>query len=449
MLLEKPLNLTHENYIEYCLKIAEHKLSSYTSISEIAKDEDFINIYENIKFLEEPKDISILDEDDLTKDDYKRAVKCILEGRFFTEHAAAGEATRLGIGTKYMINMQKDLPIEKIAELMSKEKGATVTANEVLEKSKFNPNALLPFSLGKRHMLELSFDISKLAKANGYNPEHVLSKQKMLIIVNEVTGDLIINEFIASKFFGFNPSNVFFMVQKPYHGISFFNGRFFYDTNSSTRLHNHGQMVIQETMDDELFYVDDKGNKRYLKSDEFGEILKNIDNKISYNIEDLEYLINSIEHLSLAFALKKSDEGYRMLMEIVGNDPINPQKGGMAAFDSIIGRNVMIEGFQLKGIKNHEIKYLNKNFNQYLKPYEAWFMLKKHGLNMPIAVKNGYIYFQPVQGDINFLVKTLFFRRKVLKPIKAWKSPATTPLAIYYMSMQDKQVGFREYAEAF
>ena len=102
----------------------------------------------------------------------------------------------------------------------------------------------------------------------------------------------------------------------------------------------------------------------------------------------------------------------------------------------------MIEAFQLKGIKNHEIKYLNKNFNHYPKPYESWSILKEHGLNMPLSVKNGYIYFQPVQGDINFLVSTEFFKRKVLKPIKAWKSPATTPLAIKNMHMQE--VGLSE-----
>ena len=99
-------------------------------------------------------------------------------------------------------------------------------------------------------------------------------------------------------------------------------------------------------------------------------------------------------------------------------------------------------------IKNHEIKYLNKNFNHYPKPYESWSILKEYGLNMPLSIKNGYIYFQPVQGDINFLVDTEFFKRKALKPIKAWKSPATTPLAIKNMHMQDRQKGFKKYAES-
>ncbi|MEA1901315.1 MAG: hypothetical protein U9N47_11265 [Thermodesulfobacteriota bacterium] len=34
-----------------------------------------------------------------------------------------------------------------------------------------------------------------------------------------------------------------------------------------------------------------------------------------------------------------------------------------------------------------------------------------------------------------------------MKPIKAWKAPATTPLAIKNMHMQDRQKGFKKYAE--
>ena len=68
---------------------------------------------------------------------------------------------------------------------------------------------------------------------------------------------------------------------------------------------------------------------------------------------------------------------------------------------------------------------------------------------MPFAVKEGFIYFQPVQGDINFLVKTEFVRRKVLKPIENWKSPTTTPPTIAGMKKQDDQPGFKEYIEPF
>ena len=448
--IEKDLSLfyDHESYIDYCLELAQDKLSSYDTVSGIKKHEADINLYENIDFLEEPKNISILDENCLTNSDYVRIYKCILEGRLFSEHAAAGEATRLGLGTKYLINIARDLPVEKITEIMTRERGFAVLLEEVLEKAGCYPEKLLPLSLGIRHMLQFSFDIYKLAKTYGYDPKEVLSRQKMLVVLNEATIDKIIREFMNNSFFGFKRENVLFMSQKKYHGINLVDGKLTYDKNAPERLHNHGQMVMQQTMDDQIFRVDMKGRRTYLASWEFGEILKEMDDKISYNIEDLSYLTNSIDYESLAFALKRGEDGCRMIMEVVNNDPENPQKGGMAAFDSLLGRDVTIEAFQLKGIKNHEIKYLNKNFNHYPEPYESWSILKEHGLNMHVSVKNGYIYSQPVQGDINFLVRTEFFRKKVSKPIKAWKSPATTPLAIKNMHMQDKQKGFKEYAES-
>ncbi len=74
-------------------------------------------------------------------------------------------------------------------------------------------------------------------------------------------------------------------------------------------------------------------------------------------------------------------------------------------------------------------------------------ILQKQALNMPVTIKGKHVYFQPVQGDINFLVNTEFFQRKILKPIAAWKSPATTPLAMTYLKKQDEQKGFLAYAE--
>ncbi|HUV51425.1 MAG TPA: hypothetical protein VMW78_10465 [Anaerolineae bacterium] len=439
----------NESYIDCCLELAQDKLSSYDTIAGIKNHEADINIYKNMDFLEKPKNISILDENCLTNSDYVRAYKCILEGRLFSEHAAAGEATRLGLGTKYLINIAEELSYEKIAKIMTRERDFAVLPEEVLKKAGCRPEKLLPLSLGTRHMLQFSFDIYKLAKTYGYDPKKVLLKQKMLVVLNEATIDRIIMEFMLNSFFGFKRENVLFMAQKKYHGINLVDGEFVYDKNAPERLHNHGQMVIQQTMDDQIFRVDKKGRRTYLTSWEFGETLKEMDDKISYNIDDMGYLTGSIDYESLAFALKKARDGCRMIMEVVSNDPENPQKGGMAAFDGLLGRNVMIEAFQLKGIKNHEIKYLNKNFNHYPEPYESWSILKEYGLNMPVSVKNGYLYFQPVQGDINFLVNTEFFRRKVLKPIKAWKSPATTPIAIKNMRLQDRQKGFKGYAEFF
>jgi len=54
-------------------------------------------------------------------------------------------------------------------------------------------------------------------------------------------------------FFGFNPTQVYFMVQESFHGLNLKGGDFFYDVNSPRRLHNHGQMVMQQTASRQLF----------------------------------------------------------------------------------------------------------------------------------------------------------------------------------------------------
>jgi len=74
------------------------------------------------------------------------------------------------------------------------------------------------------------------------------------------------------------------------------------------------------------------------------------------------------------------------------NDPEDPIKGGMAAFDPALGRNVMIESFQLKGLPNADIKFLNKNVNHYTNPPAGWRAVKANGLPMPVAVKGDRVY---------------------------------------------------------
>ena len=157
-----PLSYGYENYIDYCLQLAKDKLSGV--VSNIEDYETSINKYENMDFLQEPRNICLLDEKCLTKSDISKACSCILGGKLFSEHAAAGEATRLGIGTKYLINIAEDLSLEKIAEIMTRERGLVVKPEEVLEKAGCRPEELLPLSLGSRHMLQFSYDIHHARK---------------------------------------------------------------------------------------------------------------------------------------------------------------------------------------------------------------------------------------------------------------------------------------------
>ncbi|MFP3868133.1 MAG: hypothetical protein ACLFUU_08220 [Desulfobacteraceae bacterium] len=438
---------SHQHYIASCLSIARNCLNGLDSLAEVQAREKELNLYPRLADLEDPREIIEHDEQQVSARARDQAREAVAQGRILFEHAAAGEGTRLMLGAKYLVNPGLDLTVAKIAHMMSQEAGTAITPKEVYSCLEQPPESLLPLALGTRHMLQLAFELEQLARELGEEPRALLARQHMLIIVGEEMYSHILRDFYQWRFFGFHPGHLYFMVQRSYHGLNLQNGQLFYDRHSPRRLHNHGQMVMQQTMDQEIFTVSQESHfqKNPLSSKAVGAWLQGFANKISYNIEDLDYLTGALDYPHLALVLELADQGYQMVMEVVGNNPVKPQKGGMAAWDLILGRNVMIESFQLGHIKNEEIRYLNRNFNHYPRPYEAWKQIKQNGLPMPVAVKEGYLYFQPVQGDINFLVPTAFVRRKALRPIQNLKSPATLPLAVNRLAAQDRQPGFKEF----
>ncbi len=471
-----------EEYRISVLRQIEWKLRQYFKskkfeLADVKKHQLELNAYENFKYLApvDEKKIIVFDDDKITT---SCAEKAILEGKFFWEHAAAGEATRLGLGTKYLLELQKfslddiagHIRRENLQELekkgikgkkLAKEKARLakeITRSKIQELAGGDPKKLAPISLGNRHMLQMVFDVCRIARENKKNPARILAKQTVLVILNEQTAEEIIEEFRRFNFFGLSWRKVFFMVQRSFHGIYIKEGSLFYDqtTEKNKRLHNHGQMVMQKCHDHVIFRVHPKniGQKSYLSSREFENILAAHDDLLSYNVEDLGYLTCSVDLPSLALALELGKRGYNMVMEIVAQNPLKPQKGGACFFDKKAKRVVMIETNQLKNIELEKIQHLNKNFNHYPNPVEVWRAIKKNGLPISFEVKSGYnqsgdpedyIYACPVQGDANFLVKTAFIMRKNLKPIYNWKSPATTPLAVRAMFEQDAQNGFREF----
>lgn len=464
-----------EGYKQTALRAVESQLRKFYGIIEhlncekILSDVQEINKYENIKSLKSvsKEDIIIL-KDSI---DIKEAERCILEGKFFWEHAAAGEATRLALGTKFLLNL-RDLSSDKIIsmikseekkdnpQLSDKEIDEKIDVEEIKKVMGCESDELLDISIGARHMLQMSYDVRKLAEKNGKDPNEVLAKQSTLLILNETTGSQIIAEFVKYKFFGLNPDNVYFMIQKSFSGIDIKDGKLFYDEHDGNkRLHNHGQMFMQKCHDNSIFKISTNGvDKNYLSADDFSKVLMKHDDMLSFNIEDIGYLTSAIDFQSLALALNLKNKGYNMVMEIVAQNPYKPQKGGGAFFDEVLKRVVMIESNRLMGIKNEEITHLNKNFNHYPDPVKAWSAVKEQALPFPFDVKktkdiNGadklYIYPCAVQGDVNFRVKTAYVMREVLKPISNWKSPATTPPTVNACLKQDQQQGFKELAQEY
>jgi hypothetical protein len=440
---------TLEPYISSCVALAQEKLHHFSSLAEVAAREKDINRYPRLELLSEPRQVLVLDEQDGRTEGLDRARAAVVRGEILFEHAAAGEGTRLMLGSKYFLDVAREISVERCAHLMSQEAGRIISPEEVAAQLACPPQELLPLSLGARHMFQLAFDLENLAREIGESPREVLGRQHLLIIIAREMLAHIEKDFYQWHFFGFNPARVYFMVQESFHGLNLKQGNFFYDENSPRRLHNHGQMVMQQTMARQLFSLAGAHpwDKIFHSRPEVADWLQGFADKISYNIEDLDYLTGSLDFHGLGLALELGDQGYNMVMEVMANNPIKPQKGGMLAWDPEQGRDVMIESFQLGDIRNQEITYLNRNFNHYPSPWVCWSRLGEEGLPMPIAVKDGFLYFKPVQGDINFLVKTAFFRRQEMSPIRNLKSPAALPLAINRMYAQDCQPGFKDFAQ--
>jgi hypothetical protein len=418
-------------------------------MAEIAAHEKEINRYPHLDRLSLPRQIHILEPKDQNDARLSWAKACVGRGEILFEHAAAGEGTRLMLGPKYFLNIAREFTLDKIAHYISRETGEVIEPDKIAPQLDCHPHELLPLSLGTRHMLQLSFDLTKLAHEIGEAPSEVLARQHLLIIISQEMLAHVERDFYEWHFYGFNPSHVFFMVQESFHGLSLQKGRFFYDTQSPKRLHNHGQMVIQQTMDRQIFNLagGQARDKVFFFQESVAHWLQGFADKISYNIEDLDYLTGSLDFAGLVLALELGDQGCNMIMEVVANNPLKPQKGGMLAWDPVLRRDVMIESFQLEGLDHKDIKYLNRNFNHFPQPWVSWRRVAEKGLPMPIAVKDEYLYFQPVQGDINFLVETAFFRRPEMQPIRNLKAPSHLPLAINCMFAQDNQPGFREFVQ--
>jgi hypothetical protein len=423
-----------DSYLASCLALVQERLPQARAIENAMEAEAELNRYPRLDSLQEPRDIFVADELSLDAGDIA-AAEALLSGRVLLEHACAGEATRLGLGTKYLIDPRRDLVGLTWESLLAQGPNFSVT-----------PAELKPLSLGRRHMLQLAWDLWRLAEERGRDPVQALARQRLQIIVNERGAEDILADFRQAKFYGFDPAGVMFMVQRAFPGLIPGEQGWRVDPESPRRLHNHGQMLLQTAMDCQLFRLDRYGHRLPVAWHDYAEFLAGLDDKISFNIEDLDYLAQSLDLTTLAAALKLGGQGVRMVIEVVTNNPLNPIKGGACYFDPVLARNVMIESFQLTDIGPADIRYLNKNVNHYPRPLAAMATLRERGISMPVAVKGRHLYLQPVQGDLNFLLPTAFLHRKELTPIRAWKEAAHTPAALSAMAAQDARPGFLPWA---
>jgi hypothetical protein len=407
--------------MESCRLLADDVLSDYQNPRQVAENINQINAYPNLDELSTPNSIRYLE-------DYEGLAeigrKAILEGRILWEHPVAGEATRLGLGPKFFLTPQTLASI------------ASVDGSEHL-----------PITLGFRHLISPLLEIRDLAVSSGLDPAVVLSRQKMLVITSPETASELIPLTVKLLKDLVAPPNIWFMVQSSFHGLDRQgDAGWRYDADSPKRLHNHGHMAMQKTMDGQIFRFDENGDAQYFTQDQFFQELETFDDLVSYNVEDLDYLTGALDFQTLGLAVRLGHTGYGMIMEITENNPERPIKGGMCAYDPCLERDVCIESFRLFDMAPKDIKYLNKNFNHYPKPAKVFSKLHEEGLFMPVAVFEDRVYYQPVQGDLNFLTKTAFFSRRDSRPINALKTISDIPAALKAFKAQDDRKGFKDLA---
>jgi hypothetical protein len=423
-----PLDLqSPETYAESCLRVADQFLADFETPAEVALSAASLNAYPGLEGLEPPKSVRLL-EDLIGLAELGR--KSALAGKILWEHPAAGEASRLGLGPKFLLT-------PKILGQRAAVLGLPGDCQD-----------LLPVTLGLRHLIQPVLELRRLAAESGLDPAETMGRQRVLIITAEDPLKFLGRPALGALFRLMAPGNVWLMGQKAYHGLwrPERGGGWAVDPLSPKRLHNHGQMVMQKTMDDQILSLEE-GGPRSLKSREVFSVFEELEDLVSFNIEDLDFLGRALDLESLGLAVRLGGTGYGMVMELAANNPARPIRGGLCAFDPALGRDVMIESFRLEAMAPKDMLYLNKNFNHYPRPARVLGSLRESGLFMPVKVMDDRVHFQPVQGDLNFLARTAFFTRRQPRPLNALKSAADIPAALAAMRGQDAQPGFRELAE--
>lgn len=387
-----------------------------------------------------------------------------LRGGEVIEDAAAGEATRLGLGTKYLLT-----PDRLVQALMAhNERVRTAEPQKMIEIPSY-AQGVAPISVGVRHKLQLTYDLTQLAVSPQFgfarNPGDVLRSQLTLTILNEETAEQILRDTVKLHYFGLLPQNTLFMVQRKAPGMSIADGSLFFDQTSEYRLWNHLDMKAQQTLSDQIFWVrfnpgSGELTRNYLAPGAFQEILALRQNLVSYPVEDIDFLTGAVNLPNLAMALEMAREGVTMTMEVVGQkEP--PQTGGFFTFDPILGKVVCIESdaggsvvVNADPASLRRILWLNKNFNNFPDPAKAFmeafkFALGESRIPLHPVVKGGHLYIQPPQGNLNLELNMSPTRVEPFNPIRNLKVLEDGPRTFAAMKAQDEQPGFLDLAKEY
>lgn len=418
------------------------------------------------------------------------AQQLLLAGRVLGEGAFAGDASRIkkapdsNPSARYVMHESKifigaqqliDQAIE--AKLIDK-----------VDADKRDASAYMPYGLGSLHLYKAAFEVYSLALSKGKTPEEareILRNQVRVIVLPEAYADEAIAEVAKNNYYGFNPENMFFMIQAKLPGLNINeSGEVVVDKSAPKRIWNHGAMKGQYAVSGEVFraFVAESGgvNRKPISDKELDSILERMYDTVSYSIEDMSLIetgqVSDLTMIGLAYAHKLSSNA-QFLMEVVAQNMRDPQKGGFVAFDPEAAEALMLEtsmagslidlsmtGEELKA-QLRKIEYLNRNFNHTMdvagvvKRIRDMLNMAIEGTlsGMPLEqrilgfphpeLKDGYLYPQPPQGDLNMALRKVLAAKNPLPQISGLKVQSNIPSALTALYIGSRQNGLSQFIE--
>lgn len=402
----------------------------------------------------------------------------ILNGDFPTEHMFGGLGERL-LGQESAIKVMGKFSL--VPRQLSEAYGLKFPKESFRQSTDVLGKYVKPYSLGVRHMLAYTYAIAKLADEYGMDRDTALKNQTVFIITNpEIDGD-IREEFERWNYFGLDKDKVFFMASEAYPAIVLgTNGDLQVDATVMAT-HNHGTARLQTSMDNIWSPVHTPG--RMVATPTIRSIYEKAANLQSLNIEDVSYLSNALDLYAMMIASGMVADEYKdfgMIMDVVGQNPLKAQKGGILALDPTFDNNgdrlTMIEAFTAYPEYYHwddkvaeqlglykKFEWLNLNNNNYPNPVKMFDHLRTYGIPAYPEVKETgqgvkYIRNECPQGELAHFLPTVFVARmeqytgrRQPEPVEilSVKVSEHIPLGLSAFLRQDDMQGFLAFAKEF
>jgi len=353
-----------------------------------------------------------------------RAQEAVINGQYVPQFIFAGAATRLKRGAMYPLNIWD-----------------IVRDTGVLQEG----DAQYNFGMGPRQIMAFAMAVRRMAEEAKVDAETVMGRQKIVMNVNAEVEDLVIQDFVNNNFYGFNPSNVYFIVQPGFQGYKFENGQVVLDAESSALPYGHGYNAMQLKEAGAAYKLTREGQKQAVTTD----VLSNLgqeDLVVNHRINDLtRFTMEGVLDIDkVAFALAMFDQGYNYVSELVENP--NNQKGGNAVRRG--DKVFLLETSNVKG--SPALTSLINQAGEQGAPYHAFRNIARVGdlsnilqndIPYNLRFKEGSLYLEAVTGDLTQMndTRTVFFTRTgtVIKDFKEVKNLAD---AVDFLRRQDIQL---------